>query len=288
MQHIASGGITRFLFGGNAFLYHLRHSEFEVLFDWMTAAPQDWWMIPSVGPSHGRLMDLTRLLRKHRFPAVMHLPCSDPRDAAGLEVGLREFAEASETKLILYLKEENSFGADKDAGLDAVARLVRDGVCVAIKYAVVRANPAEDTYLAALLERVKSKFVISGIGERPAVCHMRDWKLPGFTTGSGCIAPRPSQDIFEACSAGDFDKAQAIREKFIAHEDLRDQWGPAKVLHHAVELSGIAKTGPTPPFLSVLNAQQQEQIAPVARALAEANAAAMPQQPAVEPAVTAA
>ena len=286
-RHISAGGITRFLYGGNAFLYHLALSEMQVLFDWMSGAPDDWWMLPSAGPSFGRLMDLTRLLRKHRFPAVMHLPCSDPRDAAGLEQGLRDFADASETKLILYLKEENNFGANKEAGLDAVARLVSDGLCVAIKYAVVRANPAEDAYLAALLQRVDRNLVISGIGERPAVIHMRDWKLPGFTTGSGCIAPRLTQNIFEACLRGDFATALEIREKFLPHEDIRDQWGPAKVLHHSVELAGIAKTGPLPPFVSGLGAEQQEQLAPVARALVEANAAASA-KPVAEPAMSAA
>ena len=39
---------------------------------------------------------------------------------------------------MLYLKEEMNMGADLMAGLDAVARLVEEGVCIAIKYAVVR------------------------------------------------------------------------------------------------------------------------------------------------------
>lgn len=274
LRHILSGGVTRFLYGGNAFLYHFTLADFEALLDWMSGAPDECWMLPSAGPSFGRAMDQAPLLRRHRFPAVMHLPCGDPRDAAGLEQGLREFADASETKLIVYLKEETNFGVNKEAGLDAVARLVSDGVCVGIKYAVVRANPAEDAYLAALLQRVDRQFVISGIGERPAISHMRDWKLPGFTTGSGCLAPRLTQNIFEACVRGDFSVAQEIREKFIPHEDLRDAWSPAKVLHHAVELAGIADTGPLVPFLSPLNSQQLEKLAPVARALVGANAAA--------------
>ena len=37
-------------------------------------------------------------------------------------------------------------------------------------------------------------------------------------------------------------------------EDLRDAWGPARVLHHATELAGIAPTGPIPPFVSPLDA----------------------------------
>jgi hypothetical protein len=52
-------------------------------------------------------------------------------------------------------------------------------------------------------------------------------------------------------------------------EDLRDAWGPARVLHHATELAGIAPTGPIPPFVSPLAAAQLETLAPVARELRE-------------------
>jgi len=218
-------------------------------------------------------MDQARLLRGFQFPAAMILPCSDPRDAAGLERGYREISDAAETKLILYVKDEQNFGADKQAGLDVLARLVDDRVCAGIKYAVVREDPKRDPYLDALLERVDRRFVISGIGERPAVVHMRDWKLPGFTTGSGCIASRLSQQLFEACAArGDFESAEKLRADFIPLEDLRDAWGPAKVLHAAVELTGIAQTGDVPPFLSSLTEEQTHEIGNAARGLAERDA----------------
>lgn len=275
VRHIVNGGITRLLYGGNAFLYHVTLTEYEQLLDWLSDFAGDLWAIPSAGPSYGRVMDQAALLKKYNFPCVMLLPCADPRDAAGLERGYREFAAAAHTKLIVYLKEENNFGANKEAGLDAVARLVDDGVCVGIKYAVVRQDPQADDYLAALLKRVDRRFVISGIGERPAVVHMRDWQLPGFTTGSGCLAPRLSQMLFEANARGDFDAAERLRTDFIPHEDLRDAWSPAKVLHYATELAGIAKVGPVPPYLSPLSAEQLNVLAPVARALIERNIAAL-------------
>lgn len=267
VKHIAVGGITRFLYGGNAFLYHVTLAEYSALLEWLSGFSDDHWAIPSAGPSYGRAMDQAELLRKYDFPAVMLLPCADPRDAAGLERGLREFADAAATKLILYLKEENNFGADKEAGLDVVAKLVDEGLCVAIKYAVVRQDPRQDAYLESLLTRVDRNLVVSGIGERPAVIHMRDWKLPGFTTGTGCIASRQSQQLFEACARGDFAAAEKLRELFIPHEDLRDAWSPAKVLHHSTELVGIAKTGSPPPFLSPLLAERLSELAPVARRL---------------------
>lgn len=269
-RHIAAGGIRNFLYGGNAFLYHITLAEFEGLLDFCNSADDDWLMIPSAGPSFGRAMDQAPLLRRYPFPCVMLLPCADPRDAAGLERGYRDFAEASGIPLIVYLKDETNFGSDKMAGLDAVARLVRDGICVGIKYAVVRQNPSEDAYLTALLDRVDRKHVISGIGERPAIAHMRDFRLPGFTTGSGCVAPAMSRTLFELNSAGDWKGAEAVRSQFIALEDLRDGWGPARVLHAAVELAGIAVSGPIPPYVTALGEAQLSELRPVAKALAEA------------------
>jgi dihydrodipicolinate synthase/N-acetylneuraminate lyase len=268
VSHIHAGGCTRLLYGGNAFLYHITLSEYEQLLGWLTQQDGALWMIPSAGPSFGRLMDQAPLLRKYRFPCVMALPSGDPRDAAGLERGLREFADAAGTPLMLYLKDESNFGADKEAGLDAVARMVADGSCIAIKYAVVRQNPGEDAYLSGLLSRVPREVVISGIGERPAIVHLRDFGLPGFTTGSGCVAPNLSQAIFESCSRGDFATASRIREKFLPLEDLRDAWGPARVLHTATELAGIAKLGPIAPFTSEILPDALEKLRPVAQALA--------------------
>lgn len=271
VRHITGGGITRLIYGGNAFLYHITLNEYEQLLDWLSGIAGECWVIPSMAPSFGQAMDQAALLRKHNFPCAMILPCGDPRDAAGLERGYREIARTADTPLIVYLKEENNFGTDKEAGLDAVARLVADDICIGIKYAVVRENPSRDSYLEALLARVDRKLVISGIGERPAVVHMRDWKLPGFTTGSGCIAPRLSQMLFAACEREDFDVALELRDKFLPLEDLRDHFGPARVLHHATELAGIAQTGHLPPYVSPLLGEQLEQLAPVARDLVSDN-----------------
>jgi dihydrodipicolinate synthase/N-acetylneuraminate lyase len=273
-RHILDGGIKRFLYGGNAFLYHITLAEYEQLLDWLNGFADDLWAIPSDGPSYGRAMDQALLLRRYAFPCVMLLPCADPRDIIGLERGYREIAEAANTRLMVYLKEENNLGADKEAGLEMVARLVDDGVCMGIKYAVVRQDPARDDYLDALLKRVDRRFVLSGIGERPAVTHLRDWKLQGFTTGSGCIAPRLTQMLFEACAADDFATAESLREHFLPLENLRDEWSPAKVLHFAAELSGIAKSGAVPPYLSALSSEQQQSLAPVAIELLNRNSAA--------------
>jgi dihydrodipicolinate synthase/N-acetylneuraminate lyase len=269
VRHIAKGGVRNLIYGGNAFLYHLTLREYEELLEWLSHLTEEGFVcIPSAGPSWGRLMDQAPLLRRFGISTVMVLPGSDPRDAVGIGQGLREFAESSGARILAYVKEESNLGSDIERGLDMLAGLVNDGICIGIKYAVVRKDPKVDPYLKALLERVDRAKVISGIGERPAIVHLRDWGLPGFTTGSGCVAPSQSMAILQACQLGDFAVAEQLRNQFLPLEDLRDLWGPARVLHHAVELAGVAKTGAIPPFVSSLSAEQQKRIQPIAVELA--------------------
>src|SRR5215510_2316830 len=93
VKHIVSGGISRLLYGGNAFLYHATLSEFESLLEWLSGLSDQLWLIPSIGPSFGLALEQAELVRKHSFELAMVLPCGDPRDAAGLEQGYREVAD---------------------------------------------------------------------------------------------------------------------------------------------------------------------------------------------------
>jgi 4-hydroxy-tetrahydrodipicolinate synthase len=268
--HIASGGITHLLYGGNAFLYHASLGEFDDLASWLAGMPASRVPIPSIGPSFGYAMEQARILKRHRFPAVMMLPCADPRDARGLETGCREIANACGLPLILYLKTDDAFGHDREAGLDAVGRLMNDGIGITIKYAVVLDDPSKDPYLDGLLRRVDRSKVISGMGERPAIVHLRDFRLAGMTTGSGCIAPRRCREFFDVARLGDWTRAEQLRSLFMPLEDMRDDWGPARVLHHATELCGIASTGPIPPYVSPLDGARLERLKPVAEQLRRA------------------
>jgi 4-hydroxy-tetrahydrodipicolinate synthase len=268
-RHIEGGGIRNLLYGGNAFLYHATGDEFETVVGWLAQMPPTRVPIPSLGPSFGRAIDQARLLARHRFAAAMMLPCGDPRDPAGLEAGYREIAQAAGIPLIIYLKSEDAFGPDKAVGLDAIGRLVEDGVALGVKYAVVSADPQNDSYLGALLWRVDKGRVISGMGERPAIAHMKHFRLGGMTTGSGCIAPRTCKAFYDSCRRADWGNAEELRNIFMPLEDLRDAWGPARVLHHAFELANIALTGPIPPYVSPLSEAQLKQLAPVACSLRE-------------------
>jgi dihydrodipicolinate synthase/N-acetylneuraminate lyase len=66
--------------------------------------------------------------------------------------------------------------------------------------------------------------------------------------------------MMRAIHAGDFEQAEAIRTWFQPLEDLRNEINPIRVLHHAVDAAGIAKTGPMLPMLSDLSPAAVQQI----------------------------
>lgn len=268
-NYLVTQGVKRVVYGGNAMVYHMSLPQYSEMVEWLSGKTERAEIIPAVGPSYGRALDHAAVVRGRRFHSLLVLPStSDPRDAQGLETGLREIAETAGIPLSLYIRDETNFGADKQAGLDVIGRLVDAKVCSTIKYAAVRTNPADDSYLRALLTRVDPSHVISGIGERPAIVHLRDFKLAGFTTGSGVIAPKLCRDLLNACRDRDYAKAEDIRQQFLPLEDLRDAWGPPKILHYAVALAGIGDTGSILPYLSGLSPAQLAQLGPVAKALA--------------------
>jgi dihydrodipicolinate synthase/N-acetylneuraminate lyase len=156
-----------------------------------------------------------------------------------------------------------------------IAALLADGVLCSVKYAVERKDPAEDAFLAAIIDAAGSDRIVSGMGERPAVVHLAKFGLAGFTSGSVTIAPHLSAAILALLRQGDAAGADRIREKFLAFEDLRDRHGQIVVLHDAVRLAGVADTGPLQPYLAGLDEGLVAPVAAAASALRDENARRM-------------
>jgi 4-hydroxy-tetrahydrodipicolinate synthase len=263
LDHLAEGGVTTALYGGNANLYNMGVREFDTLLDQLEEiAPPATWIIPSVGPDYGKAEDQLGLLKGRSLPTAMVLPLLFPATSAGVATGIRRLADHFGRPLIAYIKNPDYIAPAELAGL------VADGAVCAIKYALVRTDPAEDEYLDQLLQRVDRGKIVSGMGERPAIVHLTKFGLTGFTSGSVCIAPGMSQAMLSALKAGDTATAGNLREKFIALEDMRDAYSPLRVLHAAVAAAGVAETGPLQPFLSnIEDAALLSRIAEVAKVL---------------------
>jgi hypothetical protein len=229
------------MYGGNANFYNLGVAELGRVLDVLTPllAEADW-LIPSVGADFGKAAEQIALLRERAFPTAMALPQLPAHPSVA--IGLGKLASLYGKPLIAYVKDEGYIdNADRGAGAEG-------SVC-AVKYAIVRKDPGQDAVLADLVRRMGPDLIISGIGERPVIDHFRGFGLRAFTSGSTCVAPALSNRIREALLAGDDAAARATRELFMPLENARDAHSPIRVLHAAVDLAGIAPTGPIGEFL---------------------------------------
>lgn len=262
VRYIEEGGVNTLLYGGNAVLYHTRLSEYALLLQMLTEiAGQNTLMVPSVGPAFGTIMDQAEILRDFAFPTVMILPQREIADEHGIASGIRRFVDAYGKPIVLYLKH------DRWLSPELVGKMYRSGIISWIKYAVVRDEPINDNYLREVLQQVPSEIVVSGIGEQPAIIHLRDYEIGSFTSGCVCVNPQRSMDLLAAIKRSDFEAAERIRQQFCGLEDLRNSIQPIRVLHRAVELADIANTGPMMPMLGELDAAQTSQVASAAIAL---------------------
>lgn len=255
IQHMETGGVRTLLYGGNANLYNVDAAEYSELLDMIQElAGADTWVIPSVGPDYGKLMTQARALKSRPFPTVMVLPLKFPSTGEGTATGIRHFTDETGLRVIAYVKDTHTLQPDD------IAALVDEGRIAAVKYAVVLDNPEEDEFLTRLLKVVDKQLVISGIGERPAIVHMRKFGLPSFTSGSVCVGPRGSMALLSALREGRYQDAEKLRAAYLPLEDCRDALGPIPVLHEAVTASGIADMGPMLPMMSRLAKPYRAQV----------------------------
>lgn len=255
IRHIEAGGVSTFLYGGNANFYHIAPSEYAGALEIISSeAADNTLIIPSVGPAYGTMMDQTSILKDFDFPTVMVLPMQGLTTDAGVAAGFRKFVEALGKPAVLYIKFEGYLEPE------TVASLVDDGLVSWIKYAIVRDDPPEDDYLSRLVDLVDPRLIVSGIGEQPAITHLSKFKINGFTSGCVCVRPDLSQTMLGAINNDNLDLAEDIRQQFKPLEDLRNEINPIRVLHEAVSLAGIGETGPHLPLLSGLSDSQTERV----------------------------
>ncbi len=266
IRYLEAGGVRSLMYGGNANFYHVPISAYQMTLEMIAElAGADTWVLPSAGPDYGRLMDQAAILRHLPFPTAMMLPMSFPFTDEGLGAGIRRFTDQLGKPAVVYIKSGDYIKPDTLAGL------AQEGRVAAVKYAAVRDDPADDPYLEALAKVVDRKLLVSGIGERPAIVHLRDFGLTSFTSGSVCVAPRGSMKLLKLLQDKHYDEAERVRAAYLPLEDCRDSISPIRVLHDAVTLSEIAEMGPILPLLSGLDKAQRDRVAPVAKALSAAD-----------------
>ena len=262
IRHIEAGGFRTLLYGGNANLYHTSTREYGQLLDMLaTSAADTTRVIPAIGPDFGKMMDQALLLRNTGYRTAMVLPMQSFTTPEGVAEGISRFVDVAGIPVTLYIKSEQYID------IDTLGRLVDEGRIAAVKYAIVRDDPAQDPFLQALVQRITAARVVSGMGERPTLVHLAQFGLASFTTGSGCIAPKACMALLRALKQKDMPRAQAIYDLFMPLETLRDSISLIRVLHDAVTFSGVADMGSHLPLLSASPANRHADIQAVARTL---------------------
>lgn len=266
IHHLESGGIRSLLYGGNANYYNIALSDFRISLEMLTeTAGPETLVIPSIGPSFGFICDQIEVLKDFAFPTVMVLPASFACTTSGIATGIRKACEKLGKPVVIYIKNEGYLNNSD------VASMVHDGLVSVIKYAIVRENASEDPVLSDLIQRVDPKMIMSGIGEQPAITHLTQFELGGFTSGCVCVAPSQSTSMLKALVSGDLNHAEHVRRVFEPLEDLRNEINPIRVLHEAVELAGIAKTGPHYPNMSPIPESDRDRVKKAAEMLLHLN-----------------
>lgn len=269
IRHLESGGVTTLLYGGNANVHNWPVSRFG---DWLDgleeAVAPDTWLVPSVGPDWGKLLDEAAILKSRRYPAAMALPMIAPQTPAGVLRGIETFVERSGVPLIIYIKTDGYVPAE------ALGRLVEQKAVFGIKYAVPRADITQDPYLDAIIQAVGRERIVSGFGEPPALPHLEHFDLAGFTAGCVCIAPALSMAFLHALKRRDGAEARRILPHIQPLEAIRERANAIRVLHTAVTLSGIAPMGPILPLLTEADPAIHGEIQEAARTLLAAEMAA--------------
>lgn len=263
INHLQQAGVRSLMYGGNANFYNIPVSSYAKTLEFLAEnTAEDCWVIPAVGPDFGRMVDQAPVVRNLRFPMAMALPAAKGSYTdAGMATALRHLSDKLGAPVLMYAKHDACIAPE------LARRLVDDGVVAYIKYAVVRTDPKIDNFLRELLAVIDPRRIISGIGERPVIDHFTSFGLTSFTSGSICIAPRRSMGILHALHAGDLKRAAELRDLFIPIEDCRDTLGPARVLHDAVTLSGVADMGPLAPLQSNLVGEERDRTSTAARNL---------------------
>ena len=269
MAHIAAGGITTLLYGGNANLYHYGVALFrEALHALHAHRPRSARLLFSIGPDFGKAMDQTVEIRRAGVVDVMLLPTAFPSDPRGVAEGARRLADSLGFGLVLYLKRDGYIDPE------ALGRLVEDGTVGFVKYAVERAEAGTDAYLDAVIAAVGIGKLASGMGETPIHDHLGRRRLATYTSGAACVAPAAANELLALYRAGRDAEAPRLSAPFLAFERLRTRIGGVATLHDAIGLAGLGDFGPLSPMLSNLTAAEKAGIAPVIAQLVAAEAAA--------------
>ena len=225
-------GMRTFLAAANISEYHSlsRRERIESVETVVDALPSDACVLAGVGGSTTDALELIEAYDRLGADAMMVMP---PDHTYLHEQGLldyyRELAAGSETPLVPYVR-----GFDPSA--EYLAALTRvDGV-VGVKYALkdpvklgeaIRAGDDDVVWVNGLAEPYAVSFWAEGV--------------KGFTAGVSNFRPEVGQELFDALTEGDWERARALRDICLPYQRLRDETGQNNALAGAISVPAVKK-----------------------------------------------
>jgi 4-hydroxy-tetrahydrodipicolinate synthase len=244
--------------GNTGEYYALSESErVSVVRTTVDALPDDATVVAGAGGSVGEARDLFEAYETAGADAAMVMyPGHTYVHEQGLSDYYRTLAESTDLGIVLYKRGPLL----SETVLDTLSQVEN---VVAVKFAV-----NDVSQFSRLTESVSGDVEwINGVAERYALAYAVEG-ADGFTTGIGNFVPDWALSLFDALSAGDWERARTIRDALRPLEELRDEagGGPAfvaaknvPVVKYGLDSRGMYG-GPVRPPLVELSAADRDRV----------------------------
>ncbi|MCU4742475.1 dihydrodipicolinate synthase family protein [Halobacteria archaeon AArc-m2/3/4] len=225
-------GIRTFLATANISEYHSLSQEerIAVAETSVDALPEDACVLAGVGGSTADATELVRNYERIGADAMMIMPPDHTYlHERGLLEYYRELAAVTDRPLVPYVR-------GFDPSVEYLGDLTRiDGV-VGIKYAL-----ADAVKLGAGIAAGDDDVVwVDGLAEPFALSFWAEG-AEGFSAGVSNFRPEIGLALFDALSAGDWERARALRNACLPYQNFRDECGENNEIAGAVSVSAVKK-----------------------------------------------
>lgn len=225
-------GIRTFLASANISEYHSlsRDERVEVTRSSVDALPSDACILAGVGGSTQEATDIIRSYDRVGVDAMMIMP---PDHSYIHEQGLIRYYEkldaVADAPLVPYVK-----------GFDPSVEYLRDltnvGGVVGIKYAL------EDAVKLGMSVEAGADDVVwvDGLAEPFALSFWNEG-IEGFSAGVSNFCPEIGLALFDALTAGDWERARRIRNICVPYQNFREETGENNTIAGAISVSAVKK-----------------------------------------------
>ncbi|GAA0681946.1 dihydrodipicolinate synthase family protein [Natronoarchaeum mannanilyticum] len=231
-QSLYDDGMRTFLAAANISEYHSlsqqeRVDSVETIVD---ALPSDACVLAGVGGSTAGARELIEAYDRIGADAMMIMP---PDHTYLHERGLLEYyrslSSATDAPLVPYVR-----GFDPSA--EYLADLTRIDGIVGIKYAL-----KDSVKLGEAIQAGDDDVVwVNGLAEPYAVAYWAEG-VEGFTAGVSNFRPEVGQELFQALSEENWERARTIRDVCLPYQRFRDETGQNNTLGGAISVPAVKK-----------------------------------------------